>query len=219
MKNLNPKVTSKKHNLTMPFPQNLTLKDVIRLIPTNGDCGVLDSPGSVTGNPKIRLKNAAVLMPIIEKEDGLHILYTRRTETLSEHKGQVSFPGGAWEPGDMDLIATALRETWEEIGVPPERIAVLGCLPSRLLVTGYMVTPIIANIKSPYSFRLMKEEVASIFSIPILWLADVANHTLRDFEYNNAIHKVIYFERFSDEVLWGATARMTIELLELLGLK
>ena len=199
-------------------PQNLlTIEDVISAIAKeNGNPSVKQSR-DIYFNMELKLRHAAVLIPIIEKDDGLHILYTRRAETLAEHRGQVSFPGGAMEVDDVDLIATALRETWEEIGIPPEKVQVLGYFSDRALVTGYLVKPVVGYISQPFEICLYPEEVSKVFSIPLAWLADRENRSLEDLEYENEVHKVIYFKGFAGEILWGATARMTVELLELLG--
>ena len=201
----------------MPPKNFLTIEDVVNAIDKENGYQLMRQISDIHFNIEMKPRHAAVLIPIIEKDDGLHILYTRRAETLAEHRGQVSFPGGAWEVDDVDLIATALRETWEEIGLPPDKVQVLGYLSDRALVTGYLVTPVVGYIRQPFEICSFPEEVSAVFSIPLAWLADREHRSLEDFEYENAVHKVIYFKEYAGEILWGATARMTVDLLELLG--
>lgn len=160
---------------------------------------------------------AAVLMPIIECDDQIYLLFTRRTETVADHRGQVSFPGGSWEPGDINLVNTALRETWEELGIPAEKIEVLGCLEPRRLVSGFLVTPVIGLVSWPIELKVFLPEVAKVFEIPVDWLADPMNHYLQDLEYNGMNFQVTNYKPYLGEVLWGATASMTLEFLDLVG--
>jgi 8-oxo-dGTP pyrophosphatase MutT (NUDIX family) len=160
---------------------------------------------------------AAVLMPIIECEDQIYLLFTRRTETVADHRGQVSFPGGSWEPGDINLVNTALRETWEELGITASKIEVLGCLEPRRLVSGFLVTPVLGLVRCPIELKAYLPEVARVFKIPIDWLADPKNRYLQELEYNGMNFQVTYYKSYLGEVLWGATASMTVEFLDLVG--
>jgi len=160
---------------------------------------------------------AAVLMPIIEVDDQLCLLFTRRTETVADHRGQVSFPGGSREPGDINLVDTAMRETWEELGIPASEITTLGCLEPRRLVSGFLVTPVIGLINWPIELKIFHPEVARVFKIPLNWLADPMNRYLMDHEYNGMNYQVTYYQPYLGEVVWGATASMTMELLDLIG--
>lgn len=162
---------------------------------------------------------AAVLMPLFFDSGEWHLLFTRRSDRLNDHKGQVSFPGGAWEVGDNDLTSTALRETWEEIGIEPKVVTILGKLEPRELITGFEVTPVVGKILWPYSLKILEDEVAKVFSIPLNWLADEENWILKDHYYQGQIYKVIYYLPYDGEVLWGASASMTLELIDLLKLK
>lgn len=161
---------------------------------------------------------AAVLIPIIEIDEAYYLLFTRRTETVADHRGQVSFPGGAWEPEDIQLVNTALRETWEELGIAASSITVLGCLEPRRLVSGFFVTPVIGLINWPVELKIFQPEVAKVFMIPVDWLADPMNRYLMDREYNGVNYQVTYYQPYLGEVLWGATASMTLEFLDLIGL-
>lgn len=168
-------------------------------------------------NENVPQRLAAVLMPLIELEDQQYFLFTRRTETVGDHRGQVSFPGGSWEPEDINLVNTALRETLEELGIPASKIEVLGCLEPRRLVSGFLVTPVIGLVSWPIELKVFLPEVAKVFEIPIDWLADPMNHYLQDLEYNGMNFQVTYYKPYLGEVLWGATASMTLEFLDLVG--
>ena len=113
-------------------------------------------------------------MPLVETENGWHILYTRRTERVESHKGQVSFPGGGCDAGETEPEQTALREAQEEIGVDPASVRVLGRLPNMITITAFRVTPVVGVIHWPAVFRLGEAEVERVFTIPLSWLADRA---------------------------------------------
>jgi 8-oxo-dGTP pyrophosphatase MutT (NUDIX family) len=162
---------------------------------------------------------AAVLVPLLRKADGWHILYTRRNSTLAEHSGQVAFPGGRSEPGDLSPEATALREAYEEIGLAPEQVQLLGRLRDFVTITNYTVTPVVSHVPWPYEFTIQKEEVSRIFTIPLAWLSDPRNHEVRQHPLRSPGSRVdvIYFQPYDGELLWGATARFTMTLLNILG--
>jgi 8-oxo-dGTP pyrophosphatase MutT (NUDIX family) len=161
---------------------------------------------------------AAVLIPFLRKEDAWHILYTRRTNSLAEHSGQVAFPGGRREPDDLHAVNTALREAQEEIGLQPADVRLLGQLPEMVTITNYAVTPVVGLIPYPYEFRLERGEVSRVFTIPLAWLADPANREerLRNLPAPYEPISVIYFHPFSGETLWGVSASLTVSLLKLI---
>ncbi len=162
---------------------------------------------------------AAVLIPLLRKEDAWEILFTRRTETLPEHSGQVAFPGGRSDPDDATPEATALREAREEIGLNPADVQILGRLKYYLTVTNYRVTPIVGIIPWPISLHLEEEEVSRVFTIPLDWLADPSNREekLRSLPAPVPPVKVIYYHLYDNEILWGATARITVTLINILS--
>jgi 8-oxo-dGTP pyrophosphatase MutT (NUDIX family) len=143
-------------------------------------------------------------------------LYIRRTANAQDpHGGQVAFPGGAADPTDANLEETALREAFEEIGLHPVDVKILGRLIDFVTVTSYQVTPIVGVIPWPYPLSLAADEVSRVFTIPLDWLADPANREerLRSLpEPFKPIH-VIYFSPYDGEILWGASARFTTELI------
>ncbi len=161
---------------------------------------------------------AAVLIPLLYTTEGWHLLYTRRNSDLPEHSGQVSFPGGRSDPNDANPEETALREAYEEIGLSPADVRLLGRMNDFLTVTNYLVTPVIGVIPWPYQLQLADYEVSRAFTIPLSWLADPANQEthlrLLPEPYNPV--PVIYFHEYDGEVLWGASARFTARLIEIL---
>ncbi len=166
-----------------------------------------------------RLRQAAVLIPILCEGEQWRLLFIRRTDQVQDHKGQVSFPGGAFEPVDTGLEATALRETDEEIGISPQDIQVLGRMPVFATVSGYAVTPVVGQIPWPIPLKLAPAEVSRVFTIPVEWLANQANWSERPYTRSNGrTEKVIFYEHFDGELLWGITAKITIDFLELMGL-
>jgi len=157
---------------------------------------------------------AAVLVPLLWYDGEWHILYTRRTERVESHKGQVSFPGGACDDGENMPEQTALREAQEEIGIQARDVRVLGRLTSMATISHFLVTPIVGVIPWPYVFRPAHEEVARIFTMPLKWLADRSNRW--EFNLLGRDHSVVFYHPYDGELLWGATARMTVDFLELL---
>ena len=165
------------------------------------------------------LRPAAVLVPLLWDDGHWRLLLTRRTETVQSHKGQVSFPGGAAEPGDDSPEATALRETYEEIGLRAQDARILGRMAVRPTISSYLVTPVVARIPWPYPFRLSPHEVSRVFTVPLAWLAEAAHREERPHPTPGGIFdQVIYYHPFDGETLWGATARITLDLLRVLGL-
>jgi 8-oxo-dGTP pyrophosphatase MutT (NUDIX family) len=165
-------------------------------------------------------KTAAVLIPFLREENAWQILFTRRTDTLPEHSGQVAFPGGRTDPSDTTAEGTALREAYEEIDLKPEDVEILGKLNRLPTVTNYCVTPVVGKIPWPYTFKIEKNEVSRVFRIPLNWLADPKNHELRLREVPriNAPVRVIYFKSYQGELLWGVSAQITLNLLKALDL-
>ena len=161
---------------------------------------------------------AAVLVPLYRAEKDWHLLFTRRTDALKQHSGQVSFPGGAADADDRDAVFTALRETQEEIGVQPADVQVIGQLDELLTITQYRVKPVVGVIPYPYHFQLNPLETAAIFGVPLHWLADAANCEMqqRAHPVTGRMVDVIFYKAWEGHVIWGATARMVHGMLGLL---
>ena len=167
------------------------------------------------------LRRAAVLLPLARVSGAWHLLFIRRaTDERDRHSGQVAFPGGARETGDDSDVATALREAREEIGLAAEGVEVLGTLGAYLTISRYEVVPVVARIDWPVPLALQASEVARTFLMPLDWLADRANFTLRarrEMDPASARrHPVVVYEPFDGEVLWGATARIVLNFLKAL---
>jgi len=163
-----------------------------------------------------RLIPAAVLVPLIRLQDQWHLVYTLRSVRLHDHSGQVSFPGGSWEPGDASLIETALRESKEEIGLDPGAVRVLGCMAQIAMITRFMVTPVVGIVNWPTPLTVNPDEVDRVFSIPLDWLADPANREYRVHTHGGKDFDVLYFKQYDGETVWGATAGMTRDFLRML---
>ncbi len=172
------------------------------------------SPDQAEGNPgKVR---AAVLVPIFDHEGELYMLFIKRSNNVATHQGQVAFPGGRSEPADPDILTTALREAYEEVGLRPETVEVLGRLTTAATFTSnYLVTPFVGVIGVPTDLRADEHEVAEIFSVPFAALRDPRfrgnykwnrDGTLRDYP-------AIFY---GEQPIWGLTLRITEELLALL---
>jgi 8-oxo-dGTP pyrophosphatase MutT (NUDIX family) len=163
-----------------------------------------------------RLKCAAVLIPLVKDDGDWHILYTRRTHRVESHKGQVSFPGGACDDDETTPEQTALREAQEEIGVAAADVRVLGRLASLVTISTFRVTPVVGVLRWPAVFRLNENEVERIFTVPLGWLGDESNRW--EFTFPGRHLGVIVYHPFDGELVWGATARMTVDFLKVIGL-
>jgi len=160
--------------------------------------------------PKQRVP-AAVLVPLVEHDTGLTVLLTQRAETLKDHAGQISFPGGRIEPGDKDAWHAALRETYEEIGLLPNFVEFAGYLPDHHVITGFRVTPVVGFVNPEYQLRIAKAEVHDVFEVPLDFILDAANHKSRRRKLGDLtieVHDIPYGERN----IWGATAGMLMTL-------
>jgi len=197
---------------------DLTIEEITRRLSQVNGTGPINHypPGLLNGPPR----PAAVLIPMLEAEDGWRLLFIRRTEIEGDrHSGQVAFPGGRQDPSDPSVEAAALREAHEEIGLDPADVQVLGKIVSFLTISNYVVTPVVGKIPWPYPVQAQPDEVDRIFTIPLAWLADPANREelKRELPDNQEI-SVTYFNPYDNETLWGASARFTVYFLKTLGL-
>ena len=160
---------------------------------------------------------ASVLVPLVARADELRLLLTQRTAHLNDHAGQISFPGGRVDPEDEDAIATALRETEEEIGLHRRHVEVIGVLPEYVTGTGFQVTPVVALVHPPFELTADEFEVAEIFEVPMSFLMDGANHQRRSAVFpSRPGRRSFYAMPFGDYFIWGATAAMLRNLYHFL---
>ena len=167
------------------------------------------------GREAAAITAASVLVPIVAHAE-LTVLFTQRTAHLRRHSGQVSFPGGRAEPSDVTPEFTALRETHEEIGLPPERVEVLARMPEYLTRTGYRVTPVIGLVSPPLALAPDRHEVDDVFEVPLAFLLDPANH-LRETRELMGRTVGYWVMQYGERRIWGATAGMLVNLYRMLA--
>ena len=163
---------------------------------------------------------AAVLVPLVQREAGLNLLLTRRTDHLRDHAGQISFPGGRVEPEDDGPVATALRETEEEIGLSRQHIEIIGQLPIYSTVTAFQVTPVVGLVQPDFTLELDDFEVAEAFEVPLAFLMNPAHHRHHRFEFAGAERRFLSMPWQGGEreyFIWGATAAMLRNFYRLLS--
>lgn len=158
-------------------------------------------------------RDAAVLIPVIEREDGQYLLFTKRADDLDRHPGQMSFPGGGYEEDDADLHATALREAYEEIGLRPEEVETVGRLDDIRTITEYAVSPFVGTIPDR-SYTPDDREVAEIAVLSVADLLDPANYEYERRDHPHYGDIVIHYFRVDGYTVWGATGRILVDFVE-----
>lgn len=181
-------------------------------------------PGNGRGdadlNPGMRpvrdpLTPAAVLVPIIDRPEGLTVLLTKRTDHLHDHAGQISFPGGREEKTDSGSVDTAMRETEEEVGLPRSHIDPIGNLDRYITRTGFDVTPVVGFVTPPFPVTPDPFEVAEVFEVPLAFFLDRANHRRHSRVWQGQ-KRYYYVMPYRDYYIWGATAGMLVNLVDVL---
>jgi 8-oxo-dGTP pyrophosphatase MutT (NUDIX family) len=162
------------------------------------------------------MKAAAVLVPLLFKDGVPHLLFTRRTEHLDHHRGEISFPGGVRHLEDASLLATALRETEEEMGIAPADVQILGRLDDFLSVHNYHVVPFVGLIPSPYHYRINAQEIADIFEIPLHRLCDPAIFHKENWLERGRVHPICFYT-LAECQIWGLTAAILRQFLKRIG--
>lgn len=159
------------------------------------------------------LRPAAVLVGLIDRGAGLHVVLTKRSSRLKHHPGQIAFPGGKVDAGDADVTAAALREAWEEVGLRPEQVEVLGHLPAHETVTSFTVTPVLGLIRDGFDPIAEPGEVEEVFEVPLAHLADPANYLVQSRRWRGQ-RRYYHTVPWGPYYIWGATARMLRGLAE-----
>jgi 8-oxo-dGTP pyrophosphatase MutT (NUDIX family) len=190
-----------------------TLIDRLRKRIASGDLPSSHSDGLGTASPE--LIPAAVLVPLVLRESGITVLLTQRTAHLNDHAGQVSFPGGRRDDTDDSLVFTALREAEEEVGLDAAIVDVLGSLPEYYTGTGFRVTPVVAKVTPPLNLKLDDFEVAEAFEVPLAYLMNRANWRQDTLERGGQLRR-FWATDWNGFYIWGATAGMLVNLMNLL---
>lgn len=202
-------------------PAHLTADQLRRRFADHGRAWAPERVADRGFDPPAALVPAAVLIPIVVHAESGAVLLTHRTEHLRKHSGQIAFPGGRMEPDDSDAVATALRETEEEIGLAARAIDVIGRLPEYRTGTGFLVTPVVALVEPPYALVPDANEVAAVFEVPLRFLMDPRNHQRRrviEGEGTRDFFAMPYHDPSGREhFIWGATAAMLRNLYRFLG--
>ncbi len=160
-----------------------------------------------------RKQTAAVLIPVIERENQASILFTQRTDEMPTHAGQISFPGGKMDARDANVVETALREAHEEIGLEAEFIDTIGFLDDYVTSTGYRISPLVAIVRQGFSITPDQSEVADVFEVPLSFLMNAQNHEMHTREWRGA-HRKFYAMPYESRFIWGATAGMLRNLYD-----
>jgi 8-oxo-dGTP pyrophosphatase MutT (NUDIX family) len=158
---------------------------------------------------------ASVLIPVYEKNNITHLLLTKRTEKVKHHKGQISFPGGKFDPGDESLEMTALRETYEEVGIRGNDVNVLGKINKMVTITNFIVTPYVGTFPYPYEFKVNADEIDELIEVPVSHLHDKGNFREETREINGLKYPVYYYT-YNEFIIWGVTGKILFDFLNII---
>jgi 8-oxo-dGTP pyrophosphatase MutT (NUDIX family) len=159
--------------------------------------------------------HAAVLVPLFKKGGGCHLLFTKRSEEVKYHKGEISFPGGVVDEEDKELINTALREAHEEIGLKESDVQIIGVLDDIVTITEFIVTPIVGLFPYPYPFKISEAEIAELIEVPLASLLDEDCFSEREISRGGQ-REIVYAYQYGEHIIWGATARILNQFLDLI---
>ena len=159
--------------------------------------------------------HAAVLVPLFQKGKDCHLLFTKRSEEVKYHKGEISFPGGVVDEEDLELINTALREAHEEIGLKERDVQIIGVLDDIVTITEFIVTPIVGLFPYPYPFKVSEVEIAELIEVPLASLLEEDCFSEREI-FRGGQKEVVYAYQYGKHIIWGATARILKQFLDLI---
>ncbi len=188
---------------------------------TSCEKNFIDQIGKILSSRKRKVighhpfSHAAVLVPLFQKEGDCHLLFTKRSEQVKYHKGEISFPGGVVDEEDKELINTALREAFEEIGLKEDDVKIIGILDDIVTVTEFIVTPIVGLFPYPYPFKISEVEIAELIEVPLASLLDENSFSEREI-FRGGQHEIVYAYQYGKHVIWGATARILKQFLDLI---
>jgi 8-oxo-dGTP pyrophosphatase MutT (NUDIX family) len=160
--------------------------------------------------------HAAVLVPLFRKGGDCHLLFTKRSEEVKYHKGEISFPGGVVDEEDSELVRTALREAFEEIGLKENDVQIIGVLDDIVTITEFIVTPIVGLFPYPYPFKVSEVEIAELIEVPLSSLLDEDCFSEREI-FRGGQNEVVYSYQYEKHIIWGATARILKQFLDLIS--
>ena len=161
------------------------------------------------------LSHAAVLVPLFKKAEDCHLLFTKRSDQVKYHKGEISFPGGMVDEEDSELINTALREAHEEIGLKESDVQIIGVLDDIVTVTEFIVTPIVGLFPYPYPFKVSEVEIAELIEVPLSFLLRKDCFSEREI-FRRDQREIVYAYQYGEHIIWGATARILKQFLDLI---
>jgi len=159
--------------------------------------------------------HAAVLVPLFKKGEDCHLLFTKRSEEVKYHKGEISFPGGVADEEDSELINTALREAFEEIGLKENDVQIIGLLDDIVTITEFIVTPIVGLFPYPYPFKVSEVEIAELIEVPLSFLLEEGRFSESEI-FRGGQNEIVYAYQYEKHIIWGATARILKQFLDLI---
>jgi 8-oxo-dGTP pyrophosphatase MutT (NUDIX family) len=160
--------------------------------------------------------HAAVLVPLFQKDGECHLLFTKRSEEVKYHKGEISFPGGVVDEEDLELINTALREAHEEIGLKQSDVQIIGVLDDIVTITQFIVTPIVGLFSYPYPFNISEVEIAELIEVPLASLLRQDCFSEREI-FRGGQREIVFAYQYGEHIIWGATARILKQFLDLIS--
>ena len=182
----------------------------------------IDQIGKMLSSRKRRVishppfSHAAVLVPLFQRDGGCHLLFTKRSEEVKYHKGEISFPGGVVDEEDRELIHTALREAHEEIGLKESDVQIIGVLDDIVTITEFIVTPIVGLFPYPYPFKVSEAEIAELIEVPLASLLEEDCFSEREI-FRGGQKEIVYAYQYGEHIIWGATARILKQFLDLIS--